>query len=138
MRTMKWTVWEFLDCLNHFFNKQSRYSKLLKCFAVYYLYMDAVIMIYKPIYRCGTERTHIAWWKDLSVSQRDSGNQWFGKDRQFAGIGFWCMMSHNFCMMFSELSTYLTGCYVSFCIFTLFFGEFDNAKSHLNLNYFKV
>lgn len=36
------------------------------------------------------------------------------------------MMSHNFRMMFSELSTYLTGCYVSFRIFTLFFGEFDN------------
>lgn len=45
-------------------------------------------MIYKPIYRCGTERTHITCWKDLSVSQRDSGNQWFGKDRQFAGLGF--------------------------------------------------
>ena len=48
------------------------------------------------------------------------------------------MMSRNFRMMFSELSTYLTGCYVSFRIFTLFFGEFDNAKNHLNLNYIKV
>lgn len=43
-------------------------------------------MVYN-LYICRTESTPFAEWENLSVSQRDSGNQGFGKDRQFAGIG---------------------------------------------------